>query len=272
VSPNVTLQRFVWIAFAAVVLRFLLLWGIAAGLPLPKISTIVYTLIFTLFSTLHASSVYGWRKGITFLLVCAVVSWCYEEAGVATGLVYGHYHYSSMLGPKLGEVPILIPLAWFMMVYASWIIAHVLMQGSGDPTSLPGGFCRAVTASAAMTSWDVVMDPINAQAGLWTWEEGGPFFGVPFRNYFGWMLTTFTVYIIMLFVYRRAERSSQQPSPKKMYMTLPVILYAFVAFDRAFLGPLPELRIVAVFGICFISVLALFRLLLTRDPVSLPPA
>jgi uncharacterized membrane protein len=271
-SLKVTLQRIVWIAFAVVVLRFVLQWGIAAGLPLPKISTIVYTLIFTLFSTFHASSVYGWRKGVIFLLICAAVSWCYEEAGVATGLVYGHYHYGSMLGPKLGEVPLLIPLAWFMMVYPSWIIAHVLMQGSGDPTSLPGGICRALIASTVMTSWDVVMDPGNAQAGLWTWEEGGPYFGVPFRNFFGWMLTTSTVYIIMMFVCRRAKTSSQHPIQPKMYMALPVILYGFVAFDKAFLATLPELHIVAVFGMCFISVLALFRLLLTRNPISLPPA
>jgi putative membrane protein len=25
-------------------------------------------------------------------------------------------------------------------------------------------------------------------------EQGGPYFGVPLRNYFGWVLTTFVIY------------------------------------------------------------------------------
>ncbi|MEI9965945.1 MAG: carotenoid biosynthesis protein [Caulobacteraceae bacterium] len=46
-----------------------------------------------------------------------VISFIMEEAGVRTGLVFGHYHYSDLLGHRLGHVPLLIPLGWFMMVY-----------------------------------------------------------------------------------------------------------------------------------------------------------
>src|SRR5216684_3016043 len=45
---------------------------------------------------------------------------------VATGMVYGNCHYGDALGAKIGAVPVIIPFAWFMMIYASWIVAHIL--------------------------------------------------------------------------------------------------------------------------------------------------
>ena len=47
---------------------------------------------------------------------------------MATGWVYGPYHYTDQLGPKfLGLVPYLIPVAWFMMSYPSFVIADRLV-------------------------------------------------------------------------------------------------------------------------------------------------
>jgi Carotenoid biosynthesis protein len=47
--------------------------------------------------------------------LAVVVSWAFEKVGIATGLIYSPYHYSARLGVKLGAVPVIIPLAWFMM-------------------------------------------------------------------------------------------------------------------------------------------------------------
>ncbi len=42
-----------------------------------------------------------------------VVSLLFESVGVATGWIYGAYHYAQLLGPLLlGLVPYLIPLSW----------------------------------------------------------------------------------------------------------------------------------------------------------------
>ena len=37
---------------------------------------------------------------------------------------------------------------------------------------------------------DICMDPICAQAGIWTWVPNGCFFGVPISNFVGWFLVT----------------------------------------------------------------------------------
>jgi uncharacterized membrane protein len=42
------------------------------------------------------------------------------------------YHYTALLGPKfLGLVPYLIPAAWFMMNYPSFVIAERLIPSIG---------------------------------------------------------------------------------------------------------------------------------------------
>lgn len=81
-----------------------------------------------------------------------------EEIGVRTGFIYGHYHYSNMLGPKLGSVPVIIPLAWFMMIYPSWRVAGVLARAI-NIDSLLGRSTQALIAAMVMTAWDMVMDP-----------------------------------------------------------------------------------------------------------------
>src|SRR5689334_23503492 len=75
-------------------LRFAAVWANAfAGTTLPVPGSIGFTLLFTAFSLLHAISTLGWRRALSFFMVCAGVSWCFEAVGLASGLVYGPYHY-----------------------------------------------------------------------------------------------------------------------------------------------------------------------------------
>jgi uncharacterized membrane protein len=127
--------------------------------------------------------------------------------GVATGLIFGDYHYTDALGMRIGHVPVLIPLAWFMMIYPRYVIANLLADGR--PSGTRGGLAHliwlAFLSALVMTAWDLVIDPI--MSGLptpaWIWETGGPYFGIPLQNFVGWILTTFTVY----WVYRSVERA-----------------------------------------------------------------
>jgi putative membrane protein len=162
--------------------------------------------ILLLFSLWHASVALGVRLTLAFLAITTVTSWVFEEIGVATGLVYGAYHYTSTLGPWLGSVPIVIPLAWFMLVYPSYVIANLV--GHGWPVGTPAGRGHlvrlALIGALVMTAWDLVVDPIlsGPTVGAWVWERGGPYYGVPLQNSLGWIVTTFTVYLL----YRSVER------------------------------------------------------------------
>ncbi len=70
------------------------------------------------------------RPGLgLFFGLSFVISFIMEELGVRTGLIFGPYHYSDMLGPKVSNVPVLIPLGWFMMIYPSWVVARAILRG-----------------------------------------------------------------------------------------------------------------------------------------------
>jgi uncharacterized membrane protein len=92
---------------------------------LPHVGVTLRVIALTFFAFIHAGTTFGWATGSLMFLTTGFVTWSFEQVGVATGAIYGHYHYSDMLGPKLGAIPILIPLAWFMMIYPSYLGSRI---------------------------------------------------------------------------------------------------------------------------------------------------
>jgi len=210
-----------------------------------------------MFSLLHASYMLGWRRALQFFALSAVISWGFEHTGVATGLIFGHYHYSDKLGYKLGHVPLVIPLIWFMMMYPSYIIANLI--GNGRPVGDQGGTGRIIWLSllgaATITAWDLAVDPVFSSLGFWIWEDGGPYFGVPLHNFAGWLMTTFTIFL----VYRLWERKTGiQPIGPVTTLTgwMPPFIYgsqALSVFVR------PNLGIIIFFAMGFPLLAAINR-------------
>jgi uncharacterized membrane protein len=170
-----------------------------AGIPyVPFMTPLISLLAFT-FAVLHAGQAMGWPKGLLLLAVTFSVSLLFESVGVATGWVYGGYHYTEKLGWKfLDLVPLIIPIAWFMMSYPSLVIAlRIFPTGSST-----WGWRLSVAAvgALAMTAWDVAMDPVMVAGGHWVWDQPGGFFGIPLQNYWGWWLTMFVAFLLFLWL------------------------------------------------------------------------
>jgi putative membrane protein len=236
---------------------------------LPGLGNIGFTLVFVLFAVLHCALCEGWRRTGLFFATAAVVSWVLEETGVRTGLIYGPYHYSNLLGPKLGDVPVLIPLAWFMMIYPSWVTARALVRGV-DTRRAAGIAALALVAAMVMTAWDTVMDPGMAAAGNWVWEKGGAYFGVPLRNYAGWLLTTFLVYCGAGLIWRRTGLRGVRTRASTGGVTtgfagLPVIVYAVHGVRYVTAGRIAALHVVALFAMVLPGMVALMQTWMTRE-------
>lgn len=119
------------------------------------------------------------------------ISFLSEYAGTTTGLPFGRYAYTGLLGPRiLGHVPVLIPISWFVMAVPSYLIAE-----SRFPRNSLG---RVVLGAALLTAWDLSLDPSMSFLGsYWVWTEPGVFYGMPLINLAGWFATSLAV---MLFV------------------------------------------------------------------------
>ena len=252
-----------WLFFAAT-MYLILTEAVWPWLKLPDLGNIGFTVVFVLFALTHCWATEGTGRTGIFFAISAVVSYSMEEIGVRTGAIYGPYHYSDMLGAKLGHVPVLIPLAWFMMIYPSWMVARAILRGVNQ-NSVLGNVARAIVAACVMTAWDTVMDPGMAAAGNWTWEKGGAYFGVPVQNYFGWLLTTFLVYCIAGFLWRTPVKPN---GVAQIFEALPVIVYAFFAVRYIASSSIAALQVIAVFSMGLPALVALIRVTAQGNDVA----
>lgn len=205
-----TLSKFTgWLLWLVLALSITAVVDALAWKDVPAWLTPVNTLLTFAVGFLHAGQRLGWRRAILLLVVVFVVGITFESVGVATGAIYGPYEYTDRLGPKVfALVPVLIPVAWFMMMYASLVIADILI-----PHHLARPSTRrllvAAAGGAAMTAWDLAMDPLMAAGGYWVWQTEGAYFGIPLQNFWGWWLTTFTA----LFIYQALGVELRLPNP-----------------------------------------------------------
>lgn len=160
-----------------------------------------------------------------------------------------YYHYTDVLGSKLGHVPLLIPIAWFMMIYPSYVIANLLVAGRSlvNGAGLSRLIWLALVGSLVMTAWDLSVDVILSGPAVqaWIWHDGGPYFGIPVQNFAGWVLTTFTIYML----YRLFERwVALRPLAPLTFATaaLPLVAYAGMALSQMLLGN-PALQVIIPF-------------------------
>ncbi|MBL8055303.1 MAG: carotenoid biosynthesis protein, partial [Anaerolineales bacterium] len=96
------------------------------------------------------------------------------------------YRYTDLLQPQVLGVPALIPLAWLMMLPPAWAVAAALVRPRERAPF-------ALVAALAFTAWDLYLDPQMVARGLWVWAEPGGYFGIPWVNFLGWLVTAFVI-------------------------------------------------------------------------------
>lgn len=201
---------------------------IGIGANANAILTLLAALIFVV---AHGYIALGWRNIIAFSLITVVISFTSEVIGVATGLIFGAYHYTDLLGPKLLGVPPIIQIGYLATGYASVMMGRIILSLLRPVTG------RAILAASLagafiMVSWDVAMDPYQSTVtGDWIWHDGGSYFGVPLHNYAGWFGT---VFMFMLVYFTFASRYAEQPQEvliqnRTAFWSLPVFYYALIA-------------------------------------------
>jgi putative membrane protein len=182
-----------------------------------------------LFAFLHGAILYR-RAILVFAGICLVVGNAVENLGVLTGFPFGHYYFTAAMGPKLLLVPVLMGPAYLGMGYLAWMMAQIILHVDRSEASLAGSriITLPVAASFLMVAWDLTMDPALSTIGhSWIWIQGGPYFGVPLSNFFGWFLTNYIIYQMFALYLRRAFFV---PRPQQAgYWRVAVIMYAIAA-------------------------------------------
>lgn len=146
----------------------------------------------TVAALLQASAVFyfvqrqwGLSRTISTFIIIAVLTWGAEFIGHNTGLPFGEYSYTNSLQPQIAGVPLLIPIAWFMLLPSSWVMAQLIV-GKRDSTMKHIAFISV--SALTLTVWDLFLDPQMVAWGFWEWTNPSGYFGIPYLNYFGWFL------------------------------------------------------------------------------------
>jgi uncharacterized membrane protein len=113
----------------------------------------------------------------------AVATGVVERIGTRTGFPFGRYAYTDALQPQIAHVPVIVPLAWFGMGLPAREVAHTALGGASTPSR------RIALGAAAMTAWDLFLDPQMVGEGYWAWQRRGLYRTIPMTNYLGWFAT-----------------------------------------------------------------------------------
>lgn len=181
-----------------------------------------------LFALFHGNLLYGGRGILIFTALYLLIGNVFENLGVLTGFPFGHYYFTEVMGPKLFQVPLMLGLAYVGMGYLSWTLARLILGDARSVLAGPKVGSVPLVASFIMVAWDFSSDPVwSTIKHCWIWRDGGPYFGVPVSNFFGWYLTVYVFYQLFALYVRGRPQQSNLVLPG--YWRLAVLFYAVCA-------------------------------------------
>lgn len=127
-------------------------------------------------------------KFIVYAFFIGVSGFFIEWAGVHTGKIFGIYWYGETLGPGWDEIPFLIGINWFFLVYA---VLNLLYSVKIN------WFVKALIGAFLMTFYDLVLEPTAIRLDFWTWKDDI----IPIQNYIAWFCVSF-VFLSIGFLFK----------------------------------------------------------------------
>ncbi len=169
---------------------------------------IVFPITVLLLCAVFMAPVFLEQKKLMILWCVGVfaATWGVEVLGVYTGGIFGVYTYGEALGPVVVGVPLLIGLCWVIVVLGAVTIANGLTKNKWFAAGL---------AALIAVGFDLLMEPLALELGLWSWQGGGL---PPVQNYIGWFVVSFVCALAFNLL---GERTTK---PLKMeYLAVPLI-------------------------------------------------
>jgi len=129
----------------------------------------------------------GPKRAAVIIVALGAFALFIENVAIATGLPYGEFSYGGDIGGKIIEVPWTVFFSWSPLVLGAYALgANVLRKTEAAKRSV--GALVALTVLFLLLT-DGVLDPGAIQQKFWTYKAGGLYYGVPFSNFCGWILS-----------------------------------------------------------------------------------
>ncbi|TFG06944.1 carotenoid biosynthesis protein [Candidatus Thorarchaeota archaeon] len=131
----------------------------------------------------------GVKKGVAVIVVLGILPVIVEAIGISTGLPYGGFYYTDMMGLKIFDlVPWSVAFAFGPLVLGTMSLA--ILASKDWRVMLP-------LSALLLVFVDLVLDPAAVVLNIWVWLEPGPYYGIPITNYTGWFVTALAASAIL---------------------------------------------------------------------------
>lgn len=198
-----------------------------------------------------AAHLLGGRAALQFVVIAVCFGWFAEQMGSSRGWFFGQYTYTDVLGARLGDVPLVIPLMWFSLTYTGYVLCNLIIWQSpvdGAP-GLGNAAMLSFVAAMIVTAFDLGADPYlvyTLKAWIMT-KPDGAWFGETVQGFFGWVFVSFV--IIMGFRLSVRKLALQPSSPfLRRDALVPLALYGSNMVFQMILGNPVEIRSIAPFA------------------------
>jgi putative membrane protein len=122
----------------------------------------------------------GWKRAALIAVSLAAFALFIETVAIQTGLPYGRFSYGEKIGEKIGVVPWTVGFSWSPLVLGALALGARHVRSIGKLVLVSTGF---------LLLFDGVLDPGAVQQEFWKFEAGGLYYGVPFSNFCGWVVS-----------------------------------------------------------------------------------
>ncbi len=138
-----------------------------------------------------------------FVFIAITIGIVVELVGTQTALLFGNYEYGKVLGPAIKNVPWVIGINWFMIIYCCGISMKMLLQKITTTIDADVNTRRPILKTLSVIIdgatlaivFDWLMEPVAIQLGYWKWAGDIPVF-----NYACWFLVSMVLLLFFHFL------------------------------------------------------------------------
>ncbi len=142
-----------------------------------------------------------------------IVGYVAEWIGVHKNWLFGNYSYGETLGLKFYDIPLIIGVNWFLLIYS----CGVLMQ----QLRIRNVFSRVITGAIILVLLDLLIEPVAVKLDYWHWANNT----IPLSNYAGWFLLS----AVMLFAFEKSG-FKKQSVVAPVFLLIQVLFFAVLYF------------------------------------------
>ena len=143
------------------------------------------------------------KNFLLFFVIICISGFGIEVLGVNTAFIFGKYAYGTTLGLQLFNVPLMIGINWFIIIYCAGMFTQAYenymlrkLNEKGFDVSKQLKLISFVADAVFLTVlFDWIMEPVAVKLGYWHWQDNI----IPFYNYISWMVVS----AVMLAIFRK---------------------------------------------------------------------